>query len=474
MTVAMKRYIVGTVLVLSIALFSGLTACEQPAQPPATSTPPPTYTPYPTAKPAPTYTPYPTAKPAPTYTPYPTATPAPTYTPYPTATPAPTYTPPLTATPLPTYTPYPTRTRTPRPNATATPPPLDLGAPNYGPTSGAIPHDPSDGKFASVEGPSLLGQVVIEATFHNPDVPHGGRWQHGFLLRKAPANVFHAIRINHDGSWEHAYRLGTGRPTPTLRREASTAIDTTPAGRNRLRLVVVETDGSLFINDELQGRLDLSAVRFDRVRLHVTNETEGAVTRYENFMVREWDQALEGRSASDATPTAKSEIYLHSSICPDAPSYEFVVPQGWVESEVDCSYIEYFHRSDHAWFSVEVLERSGYSRDPDAAINELIEDYESWEYFDPEDGVTSTNTITSSVRTEHNGDSAVLMTLTRTHDSLDYCRETAYFLLVLSKSWVDGDQRLLEVWGAYCDHRAEQYRPDVEAMLDTFRLVEPY
>jgi len=259
-----------------------------------------------------------------------------------------------------------------------------------------------------------------------------------------------------------------------LRREISAAIDTTPGGRNRLRLVVVETDGQLFINDEPQGRLDLSAVGFDRVRLHVTDETEGAVTRYENFIIREWDPALEDRSASDATPLAKSETYLHSSICPAPPSYEFVVPQGWVEDEADCGYVEYSHRSERASFIVEVLEKSGYSRDSDTAINELIEDYESWEYFDPEDGVTTTYTVTSSVRTEHNRDSAVLMTLTTTHYPPDYCQETVHVLWVLSRSWEDGNQRLLDVWGSYCDHRAEQYRPDVEAMLDSFRLVEPY
>ena len=79
------------------------------------STPPPTYTRYPTPTPQLTYTPYPTATPRPTYTRYPTPTPQLTYTPYPTATPRPTYTRYPTPRPRPTYTPRPTRRPTPTP-----------------------------------------------------------------------------------------------------------------------------------------------------------------------------------------------------------------------------------------------------------------------------------------------------------------------------------------------------------------------
>lgn len=236
----------------------------------------------------------------------------------------------------------------------------------------------------------------------------------------------------------------------------------------------MDADAWLFINDEPQGRLDLSSVGFDRVRLHVTDETEGAVTRYESFTVREWDPARVDGSAPGATPTAKQEAYLRGNICPALPpNYEFVVPEGWVQHEADCTYVEYWHRSESAIFSVEVLEKPYYSRDPDTAISELIEDYESWEYFDPEDGVTSATTIASAVQTEHNGARAILLTATRTHDPPDYCKESGSILLVLPKSWEDGGQRVLEVWGQYCDH-SEHLRPAVEEMVDSFRLVEPY
>ena len=353
-----------------------------------------------------------------------------------------------------------------------------MGEPYYGPTGGAIPHNPADGKFASVVGPSLPARALLEVNFHNPDVARGGRWKHGFLLRKAATNVFHAVRVLSDGSWEHVYRLGSGQPSATLRREVTTAIDTTTGGSNRLRLAFDGTEGWLFINDEPQGRLDLSAVAFDRVRLNVTDETEGAVTRFEDFTVREWDSAegsaSEGRPAPGAASAAsqgEGGTDLYQSICSGLPSYEFSVPPGWVRHETNCVYVEYSHRTENAWFTVETLEKPHYDRDPDAALGELIEDYKSWEFVDAEDGVTSTYTITGSVRTEHNGSRAVSLTGTAMHDPPEYCEESLSILLVLPESWEGGEQRLLEVWGQYC-RWSEQHRPDVEAMMDSFRLVE--
>ena len=184
-------------------------------------------------------------------------------------------------------------------------------------------------------------------------VPSSNRWQHGFVLRKSPANVFHVIRVSSDGLWEHAYRLGTGQPSATASQRLSTAIDITPGGRNRLRLMIVGAEGWLFINDEPQGRLDLSAVGFDRVRLHVSDETEGAVTRFENFTVRELPSAVDGRSASGAPPTTMGwTTYLHRDVCPDAPNYEIAIPPDWVQVSADCQWVEYTHRDEFAFLLV--------------------------------------------------------------------------------------------------------------------------
>ena len=133
--------------------------------PTPTATAPPTAMPSPIPLPSPSATPPPT--PTPTETPKPASTSRPTFIPRPTATPRPEATPRPTATLLPTYTPIPT----PYP-----------GAPVYGPTNGAIIHDPGGGFLETIRGPRFQGGVMVEATFLTPGLDNNERSEHGCLL----------------------------------------------------------------------------------------------------------------------------------------------------------------------------------------------------------------------------------------------------------------------------------------------------
>ena len=83
---------------------------------------------------------------------------------------------------------------------------------------------------------------MIEATFQNPDLTDNERWEHGFMLRGKPGNIFHVIYIS-DAIWGHDYRLGKGEPDIALRQEVFSGIDKTPGGKNRLRLVAIGDQG---------------------------------------------------------------------------------------------------------------------------------------------------------------------------------------------------------------------------------------
>ena len=102
-----------------------------------------------------------------------------------------------------------------------------------------------------------------------------------------------------------------------------------------------------------------------------------------------------------------------------------------------------------------------------------MEDYDSWDFFDPEDGVTTTHTRTSNVRVEHDGAQGILQSFVTSYDSSQYCTSAVYRLILLSKSWGSPEQKAVDVWGSYCDHTAK-HGTDVETMVDSFRLVEPY
>ena len=144
---------------------------------------------------------------------------------------------------------------------------------------------------------------MIEATFVNPDLDDNERWEHGILLRGNAANEFHMIYIRGNGSWTQHYRLGAGEPDATLHQEVFSGIDKTPGGKNRLRLVAIGNQGWLFINNQPQGQLDLSAVAFDRANLTLNMEFAEAVTRFENFTVWKWHPSL-AALPMETTPAA--------------------------------------------------------------------------------------------------------------------------------------------------------------------------
>ena len=170
----------------------------------------------------------------------------------------------------------------------------------------------------SFRGPTVQGAVMIEATFLNPDLANGERWEHGFMLKGKPGNTFHVIYILGGGAWRHSLRLGKGEPTTSIRQEVFSGIDKNSGGKNRMRLVVIGSQGWLFINNQPQGQLDLSGVEYDRADLSLWKESAGAVTRFEHFNVWKWHPSLQKLSSAPGTPNAGP---LTSSDLAYAPVY---------------------------------------------------------------------------------------------------------------------------------------------------------
>ena len=223
-----------------------------------------------------------------TMTARPTATPLPT----PTITPAP------TATPTPTPTLRPTATLTPTPTLVPTPtltpfPPLksDPDLLLWGPSSESIIHEPGDGFLEVSDGVQTSGDVVVEATFHNPYSTVSNYWQHGFLLRNIEFDHFHWVSIDSYGEWLYFYRLGDGDDRG-FDFSFSSFINTTPGGKNRLRVVMIGTEGWVYINGKYVGSVSLSAITGGGyIRAFIDDDYEGE-TRVERFTVWKYDSFL--------------------------------------------------------------------------------------------------------------------------------------------------------------------------------------
>lgn len=148
---------------------------------------------------------------------------------------------------------------------------------------------------------------MVEVTLDNPDVGSEGRWTHWLFLRGEGRNFFHAILIQSAGNWRHSYRRGSDDAWTTARQEVTSGIDTTSGGKNRLSLIIIGNQGWLYINEQPQGVLDLSAVGFTGISLIVDHETAGVVTSFEGFTVWKWHPSLAALPLPEGTPTPASE-----------------------------------------------------------------------------------------------------------------------------------------------------------------------
>ena len=207
---------------------------------------------------------------------------------------------------------------TPVPTATPTPtsdPPLPI----YGPVSGQIIHDPGDRSFETFRSPQVPGDYVVEATFINPYPITEGNWTYGLLLHSATSTRYQEINIRSNRSWSHRYRLGS--ETLDLRNEVSSSINIAEYGKNHIRLMVVEDEAWLYINEAFEGNLDLSALTDTaHIRLHIRDEKDAEATRFENFTIWEWNPEL------DTIPVLTTPTPSKTLISPTAATPSNYIP----------------------------------------------------------------------------------------------------------------------------------------------------
>ena len=72
---------------------------------------------------------------------------------------------------------------TPTPTRRPSPTPSYGGGYGFGPTSGELRHDPSDGKIETERSDVFLTDAVISATFVNPYSAATHSWDYGFMFR---------------------------------------------------------------------------------------------------------------------------------------------------------------------------------------------------------------------------------------------------------------------------------------------------
>ena len=192
------------------------------------------------------------------------------------------------------------------PLALPTPGPTpDPSVPIFGPVSGSISHDSTDGKAAAYRGPTVEGDAMLEVTFENPFAPNESHWNYGILFDDTSRpETYHWIEVGSKwgGYWFHRRRAGPEEESRGGRSERLTGLDFDEQGETHIRLIIIGQEGWLYINDRLAGIVPFTLGNVpnpERLRL-IINDVDtggfeydrGGQTRFEDFTVWKWHPSL--------------------------------------------------------------------------------------------------------------------------------------------------------------------------------------
>ena len=184
-----------------------------------------------------------------------------------------------------------TATATPTPRSTATPTVVPDGASYFGPTDGALWHDPADAFIKTQEADVWMTNTLVEATFINPYDASSHSWDYGFILRgpRGDEDFFQVVVSSYKG-WKLS--IGANAPYRTVNDGTVPHLNTTVGGRNHLRVIAMGERGLFFVNGNFVSTLDLSDVTHAgdvavMTGAYTDDEVAGEVTRYEAFRVDE-------------------------------------------------------------------------------------------------------------------------------------------------------------------------------------------
>ena len=178
--------------------------------------------------------------------------------------------------------PAPTPTPTRRPTAT----PVPGQTSDFGPTSGELRHDPSDGFIKTEYANVSIADMMVETTFVNPYSAASNAWDYGFFLRDGITGPAIHVVVTSDRRW--SLMVGDEPPREVIGGGTLKTFHTGAGDRNHLRVVAIKERGWLFVNGEFVSTLDLSSVTGAGDVAVITgafdgDEVAGAVTRFENF-----------------------------------------------------------------------------------------------------------------------------------------------------------------------------------------------
>ncbi|MXX53848.1 MAG: trypsin-like serine protease [Dehalococcoidia bacterium] len=182
----------------------------------------------------------------------------------------------------------PTPTVIPKPALTRTPAPSAGGMNRFGPISGELWHDVSNGFIEGEYADVSMADMLIEATFINPYSSSYNSWDYGFIFRQNRNAPFIHVAVSSYNNW--AVNSGENAPYNHVGGGTLEHLDTGAGGKNHLRVAAIGERGWFFVNGEFVSTLDLSDVTRAGDVAVITGAFEGdevdeKVTQFEEFSI---------------------------------------------------------------------------------------------------------------------------------------------------------------------------------------------
>ncbi len=185
----------------------------------------------------------------------------------------------------------PAPTPAPTPGPTATPTPDQGSAGGFGPTSGELRHDPSDGFIEDQYAGVQISDMIVSATFVNPYSASSNSWDYGFIIRDSGSGAsaeFIEIVVTSRGRWAVKWREGRSSESRMTAQGTLRQFNTGAGGSNLLWFAAFGESGLLFVNGDFISMVDLSDVTGPGDVAVITgafegSEVAGSSTRFEDF-----------------------------------------------------------------------------------------------------------------------------------------------------------------------------------------------
>ena len=173
-------------------------------------------------------------------------------------------------------------TRTPNPGTG----PTDDQGYVFGPVSGVLAHQPSDGLLESRSAGVSMSDAAVFATFVNPYSANAASFDYGFLIRSRSGGASVRALVESSGRWE--VTVAASSSNRETRQGTLPTFHSGAGQRNSIVFFVAGGRGVMFVNGQFISRFDLSRVPQAGDISVITgafagNEAAGAATGYEGF-----------------------------------------------------------------------------------------------------------------------------------------------------------------------------------------------